>query len=74
MNKDEGLRSLGLKIQMIRKKKSITQEDFAKQLHISRTYVGYIEQGRQYPSLKLLMKIAKQLEVGLPTLLTTDQF
>jgi len=54
------LKTLGWKIQKLRKKEKMSQEEFAHKLGISRTYMGYIEQGRESPSLKLLMKIARR--------------
>jgi len=57
------LKTLGWKVQRLRKQKRLTQEEFADQLRISRVYIGYIEQGRESPSLKLLMKIARRLDV-----------
>jgi len=57
------LKTLGWKVQKLRKQKNLTQEELAHQLGISRVYMGYIEQGRESPSLKLLMKIARRLNV-----------
>lgn len=57
------LKSLGKKVQKLRNKKHITQEELAGQLGISRVYMGYIEQGRESPSLKLLMKISRKFSV-----------
>lgn len=57
------LKTLGWKVQKLRKQKKLTQEELAHQLGISRVYMGYIEQGRESPSLKLLMKIARRLNV-----------
>ncbi len=54
---------LGKKIQKLRKGQGVTQEAFAERLHISRTHMGHIEQGRAAPSLKLLTKIANALKV-----------
>ncbi len=54
---------LGKKIQKLRKQQGITQEAFAERVHISRTHMGHIEQGRAAPSLKLLTKLAKALTV-----------
>lgn len=54
------LKTLGWKIQKLRKKENMSQEEFAHKLGISRTYMGYIEQCRESPSLKLLMKIARR--------------
>jgi len=62
------LKTLGWKVQKLRKKHNMTQEEFAGQLGISRVYMGYIEQGRESPSLKLLMKIARKLGVSLTEL------
>ncbi|MCL4339080.1 helix-turn-helix domain-containing protein [Patescibacteria group bacterium] len=62
------LKILGKKIQKLRKQKDFTQEEFAARLGISRVYMGYIEQGRESPSLKLLMKIAGKLDVKIENL------
>jgi len=61
--KDETLRALGKKVQKLREESNLTQEDLAYQLGISRVYMGYIEQGRESPSLKLLMKISRKFKV-----------
>lgn len=61
--KDETLRALGKKVQKLREKSDSTQEELAHQLGISRVYMGYIEQGRESPSLKLLMKISRKFKV-----------
>lgn len=54
---------LGKKIQRIRKELKLTQEELAEKVNISRAYMGYIEQGRNTPSLGVLQKIAKSLGV-----------
>ena len=46
----------------------MSQEEFAYKLGISRVYMGYIEQGRESPSLKLLIKIAGKLNVNIEDL------
>lgn len=55
--------TLGRKIQRLRGVRGITQEELAEMVGISRVYMGYIEQGRESPSLKLLMKLSKKLGV-----------
>lgn len=60
---DETLKSLGRKVQKLRKEQNLTQEELAYQLGISRVYMGFIEQGRESPSLKLLMKISRKFGV-----------
>lgn len=57
------IKILGKKIQRLRKKKGLTQEELAEMIGFSRVYMGYIEQGRETPSLKMLIKIAKKLGV-----------
>ncbi len=57
------LKALGRKIQKLRKAQKITQEELAEIVGISRVYMGYIEQGRESPSLKLLMKLSKKMGV-----------
>jgi len=58
-----GNKKLGEKIQRLRKQTGLSQEEFAEKLKISRTHVGHVEQGRKYPSVKLLEKTAKALKV-----------
>ncbi len=64
----ETLKSLGKKVQKLRKERNLTQEDLAHELGISRVYMGYIEQGRESPSLKLLMKMARKFGVSVEDL------
>ena len=54
---------LGKKVQKHRKELGYTQEELAEKLHISRTHMGHIEQGRKSPSLKLMDKLARALKV-----------
>lgn len=60
---NQTVKTLGRKIRKLRKEKELTQEQLAEQLRISTVYVGYIEQGKGRPSLKLLMKIARKFGV-----------
>jgi len=60
---NETLKSLGKKVKKLRQEQKLTQEDLAHELGISRVYMGYIEQGRFSPSLKLLMKISRKFKV-----------
>jgi len=64
----KSLKNLGWKIQKLRKKVKFTQEVLANEMKISRVYMGYIEQGRESPSLRLLMKIARKLKVKIEDL------
>ena len=62
------LRTLGKKVQKLRKGIKVSQEELAGQLRISRVYMGYIEQGRESPSLRLLMKLSKKFKVKIENL------
>lgn len=63
------LKALGQRIQKIRKERGLLQVDLAVRVGISSGYVGSIEQGLRYPSLKVLQKISKVLRIPLSKLL-----
>lgn len=56
---------LGKKIQRKRTEMGLTQEKLADKVGISRAYMGYIEQGRNAPSLEVLEKIARVLKTSI---------
>jgi len=56
-------RILGNRIKRKRRLLNLTQEELAAKVGISPVYVGYIEQGRNTPSLEVLEKIAKALKI-----------
>lgn len=56
------------RIKEYRHEKGLTQEDLAEKVGVSRVYVGYVEQGRNTPSIEILGKIAKALRVKLSDL------
>ena len=60
--------NLGREIRRIRKVKGYTQAQLAEMTGLSDNYIGYIERGKQPPSLKTLEKITTVLEtpVGYP--------
>ncbi len=47
----------------------MTQEDLAEKVGVSRVYIGYVEQGRNTPSIEILEKIARALKVRTSELL-----
>lgn len=59
-------KTVGEKIQRIRKRNKLTQEKLAEKVGISTTYMGFIEQGRYAPSLEVLEKLSKALKISLP--------
>ena len=55
--------ALGKKIKETRKLKEYTQEELAEMVELSPNFIGYLERGKQAPSLKTLDKIATCLGV-----------
>ncbi len=58
-------KALGKRIKIKREKAGLTQEELADKLGISRVYMGYLEQGRNTPSLELLQKLSRVLKTQL---------
>ncbi len=54
---------LGLSVKRFRELKKMTQEVLAERADIHTSYIGQIERGLRYPSLKTLFKIADALNV-----------
>ncbi|MBI5887760.1 MAG: helix-turn-helix transcriptional regulator [Deltaproteobacteria bacterium] len=54
---------IGSSIKKLREHKKITQESLAELADIHTSYVGQIERGLRYPSLKVLFKISDALNV-----------
>lgn len=71
MNEDEQilLRSIGRKIAERRKELGLTQEDLAYSADVDRTYIGYIENGKNNVTIAMLYKITKALKLDLKDLL-----
>jgi len=61
-------RKFGVRIQKLRKKKGLTQEDLADEIGVDRSYMGFVERGERNPTLDKLAKIAKALQVKLSEL------
>jgi len=59
--------NLGERVKKLRKSLGLTQKQFAQRVpgKIDYTYIGKIERGRQYPSLKLLERIGRTYSVPL---------
>lgn len=51
------------KIAMIRVQKGIKQTELAKKLKVDRSYLSKIENGHEWPSTRLLSRIAAELGV-----------
>lgn len=69
MEKHPNLVKIGKRIRDARKAKGFSQEDFAAQAHLGRTYMGRIERGEQNISIQNLIQIALTLKMELDELL-----
>ncbi len=61
------------KIQELRKKSGLTQEQLAEKLFVSRTAISKWESGRGYPSIDSLKCIAKIFNVSIDELLSSEE-
>ena len=61
------------KLQELRKRKGLTQEELAGQLYVSRTAISKWESGRGYPSIESLKLIAAFFAVTIDELLSCDE-
>ena len=59
--------NLGERIRKLRKRLGLTQKEFAGRVvgKVDYTYIGRMERGEQYPSIKMLKKIGKAFGVPL---------
>ena len=61
------------RIEEIRKEKGIRQEDFAKELGVSRQTISSLETGRYNPSIFLAYKIAKFFGLSIEEVFVFDE-
>ena len=61
------------KLQELRRKKGLTQEELAQKLFVSRTAISKWESGRGYPSIDSLKEIAKFFSISIDELLSTNE-
>ncbi|HTY13464.1 MAG TPA: helix-turn-helix transcriptional regulator [Candidatus Omnitrophota bacterium] len=54
---------MGGRIQTLRKKKQLSQEELAEQAGIHRTYIGAVERGEKNATIETLEKIASALNI-----------
>jgi transcriptional regulator with XRE-family HTH domain len=57
------LAMFGKRLAEVRKSKGFTQESLAEKAGVTALTVSYIEQGRQWPRIATLIKLAKSLNV-----------
>ena len=61
------------KLQELRKRKGLTQEDLAELLYVSRTAISKWESGRGFPNIESLKAISKFFSVSLDELLSGEE-
>lgn len=61
------------KLQELRKKKNLTQEELANALYVSRTAISKWESGRGYPSIDSLKEISRYFCVSIDELICADE-
>jgi transcriptional regulator with XRE-family HTH domain len=69
MTKTAELVQFGQAVRDFRKSAGISQEDLADRADIHRTYIGGIERGERNPTLLMIVRIAKALEISVARLL-----
>ncbi len=65
--------NIGSKITQLRKAKNLSQTDLAKATGASRTMVGNYERNANAPSIEMIVKIAKVLDVSIDYLIGDGQ-
>lgn len=68
-NEQEILKRIGKKVFENRKQRNMTQDELADYAGIDRTYIGYIENGKQNISISVLCKIANVFNIPLNDLI-----
>ena len=63
----------GQVVRTLRTRKGISQEALASLAGIHRTYIGGIERGERNPTLTMIHRLARALEVSPATLLEADE-
>lgn len=61
--------NLGDKIKLIRYKHDMSQDELAKVLDINRNYLSRIETNKSYPTMDVLIKLAKYFNISIDNLL-----
>lgn len=61
-------RVLGDRLRKLRAERSLTQEDLAERAQLAREYLSKVESGHRNPSLDVIARLARALDVGLEDL------
>lgn len=66
------MKKISSQIIEIRKELGLSQEDFAKEIGFSKSYVGDIESGRTGPSLNIVLAIRDRFKIPIDKILSGD--
>ena len=69
MEKEPILLAFGQRVQELRKKRNLSQEQLADMAGVHRTYIGMVERAEKNITLRNIKKIAKALDVNIKELL-----
>lgn len=58
-------RQLGMRIRYLRTQKKLSQEDLALEAGVNKNYLSDLERGNRNPTVEVLNKIAKALDIPL---------
>ncbi len=64
----EEMSVIRVRVKEFRIKRNLTQEELAKRVEVRRETIVFLEQGKYNPSLKLALKLAKELKVSIDKL------
>lgn len=70
---NEVLETIGKNVVERRKALNQTQEDLAFSADIDRTYIGYIENGKQNVTVSVLCRLANALDINIKDLFEDDK-
>ena len=56
--------AFGKRVAQLRKEAGLSQEQFAYECEVDRTYIGTIERGEKSPTLNTIAKIAKAFKIS----------
>ncbi len=68
MEKEPILLAFGQRVQELRKKRNLSQEQLADMAGVHRTYIGMVERAEKNITLRNIKKIAKALDVNIKDL------
>ena len=61
-------KQLGMRIKYLRTLKHMSQEDLALEANVNKNYLSDLERGTRNPTVKILEKVAKALDISLSEL------